>query len=218
MTRKSIILLILLGFVGLISPPKVIAADVPEAFHSTALELPRFASLEADEVYVRSGPGLKYPIKWVYKKPGLPVEIILEFEVWRKIHDVEGKEGWVHSSLLSGRRTGIIQRPPETEEDKKLQAMKDTMAAVEKEKKTGILGKGANTSEKPEDTTLVGPEPVPAYQKPRENARWVAQLMPGAIADLDECATGWCLVRAEGYHGWVQRKYIWGLYDDEDFK
>ncbi|GJL84648.1 MAG: hypothetical protein DHS20C02_04230 [Micavibrio sp.] len=37
------------------------------------------------------------------------MEIILEFDTWRKIKDFEGDEGWVHQSLLSGRRTALIQ-------------------------------------------------------------------------------------------------------------
>jgi SH3-like domain-containing protein len=33
---------------------------------------------------------------------------IQEFENWRKIRDWEGSEGWIHRSLLSGRRTAIV--------------------------------------------------------------------------------------------------------------
>ncbi len=82
--------------------------DIPDAFHVTKLPLPRFVSLSAKEGYVRTGPGLRYPIKWVYKKEGLPLEVILEYEVWRKVRDHEGQTGWIHQTLLSGKRTGII--------------------------------------------------------------------------------------------------------------
>lgn len=75
----------------------------------TGLPLPRFASLAADEVNLRTGPGQRYPIVWIYKKKGLPVEIMNEFDTWRKIRDVTGDEGWVHQSMLSGRRYGIIR-------------------------------------------------------------------------------------------------------------
>ena len=40
---------------------------------------------------------------------GLPVEIVAEYEIWRRIRDSEGTEGWVLHSLLSGRRTALIQ-------------------------------------------------------------------------------------------------------------
>ena len=72
------------------------------------LPLPRFVSLRAGEVNVRAGPGTTYPIRWVFVRAGLPVEITAEFENWRRIRDSEGAEGWVHQSLLSGTRTALI--------------------------------------------------------------------------------------------------------------
>ena len=76
-----------------------------EGFNHTGLTLPRFVSLVSDEVNIRTGPGLKYPIRWVFVREGLPVEIIREFDAWREIRDIEGDGGWVHKSLLSGKRT-----------------------------------------------------------------------------------------------------------------
>ncbi len=70
--------------------------------------LPRFASLRSEPINVRKGPGVRYEVAWVFVKPGLPVEIIQEFDTWRKIRDLDGQEGWVHQNLLSGRRTGYI--------------------------------------------------------------------------------------------------------------
>lgn len=67
--------------------------------------LPRFASLKSSEVNVRTGPGIRYPIRWVYKKKWLPMEIVEEYDHWRKVRDVSGETGWVHRSLLSGHRT-----------------------------------------------------------------------------------------------------------------
>lgn len=74
----------------------------------TKLPLPRYASLESDEVNLRAGPGEKYPKLWVYQRRGMPVEIIEEFDIWRRVRDYQGVVGWVKGSLLSGRRTGII--------------------------------------------------------------------------------------------------------------
>lgn len=74
----------------------------------TKLPLPRFVSIRADKVYARTGPGTRYPIKWVYQRRDLPVEIIQEFDTWRKIRDIDGEEGWVHQSLLSGQRFAIM--------------------------------------------------------------------------------------------------------------
>ncbi len=70
--------------------------------------VPRFVSLKADEVNVRVGPGKRYPLKWTYVVSGVPVEIIAEWDNWRKIRDWEGQEGWVHSAMLSAKRTVIV--------------------------------------------------------------------------------------------------------------
>ena len=74
----------------------------------TRLPLPRFASLKTDRVNLREGPSKDHPTKWVYQRAGLPVEITAEFEIWRRVRDSEGVEGWVLHSLLSGRRTALV--------------------------------------------------------------------------------------------------------------
>lgn len=161
--------------------PEVFAAKedahkpVNEAFRSTNLPLPRFVSLAEDKIYVRSGPGQKYPIKWIFAKRGYPVEITLEFENWRKIKDYEGQEGWVYHTLLAGLRTALI----------------------------------------------IGKEPVPAYSFPfgenEEKSRINISLDPFVIVNLEKCQAQWCLVDTSGYQGWVQRKFLWGIYEAEIF-
>jgi SH3-like domain-containing protein len=74
----------------------------------TNLPLPRFASLRASQVNVRTGPGVRYPIDWVFQRRNMPVEITAEFENWRKIRDDQGTEGWVHRQMLSGKRSLVI--------------------------------------------------------------------------------------------------------------
>lgn len=74
----------------------------------TGLPLPRFVSLRSDTVYVRAGPGMRYPVKWVYQRRAYPLQVIQEFDTWRKIRDADGEEGWVHQSLLSGNRNVLI--------------------------------------------------------------------------------------------------------------
>jgi SH3-like domain-containing protein len=71
------------------------------------LPLPRFASLRAGEVNMRTGPGVRYPVDWVFHRRALPIEIVAEFGTWRKIRDEQGAEGWVHRSMLSGKRTAL---------------------------------------------------------------------------------------------------------------
>lgn len=74
----------------------------------TGLPLPRFASLKAGKVNLRAGPGRQYPVDWVLLYRTMPVEIVGEFEHWRRIGDWRGAKGWVHRSMLSGRRTVIV--------------------------------------------------------------------------------------------------------------
>ena len=76
-----------------------------------ALPLPRFVSLKSSEVNLRTGPGTRYPIEWVYQRRALPVEITAEFDNWRRVRDSESVVGWIHRSLLSGWRTAIVIEP-----------------------------------------------------------------------------------------------------------
>lgn len=73
----------------------------------SGLPLPRFVSLKSGRVNARVGPGLNYAVEWLYMKPGLPMEILQEYDNWRKVRDSDGAEGWINQSLLSGKRTGI---------------------------------------------------------------------------------------------------------------
>ncbi len=74
----------------------------------TGLPVPRFVSLKASEVNSRVGPGPEYQITWVFKRAGLPVEVLAEFESWRQVRDSDGGTGWVAAALLSARRTAVV--------------------------------------------------------------------------------------------------------------
>ena len=74
----------------------------------SGLPLPRFVSLKSARVNSRIGPGVNYSVDWLYIKAGLPMEIIQEFDNWRRVRDADGAEGWINQSLLSGRRTAIV--------------------------------------------------------------------------------------------------------------
>lgn len=75
---------------------------------ASGLPVPRFVSLKSDRVNLRNGPGTDYPTGWVYRRAGLPLEVVKEFEGWRQVRDSEGVAGWVLQSFLSGRRTGLV--------------------------------------------------------------------------------------------------------------
>ena len=99
-----------------LTPPVggALAADPPSNAQrkGSGLPLPRFASLRSDEANVRTGPGTRYPIDWVFRRKGMPVEIVAEYENYRKIRDWQGASGWVHQSLLTGKRSFIIPSKP----------------------------------------------------------------------------------------------------------
>lgn len=138
---------------------------------SSGLPIPRFVSIASEKVFVRTGPALRYPIKWVYQRDKLPVEVVQEFDTWRKVRDIDGDDGWVHQSLLSGERSVIV--------------------------------KGERT--------------VPVYREPTDNSRMMALLEPGVIAKATQCKGLWCQVTAQGYRGYAERKFLWGIYESEDF-
>ncbi|MCF8479272.1 MAG: SH3 domain-containing protein [Rhodospirillum sp.] len=87
--------------------PRPSAANTP-----SGLPLPRFVSLRANQVNMRSGPGKRYPVVWIFQMRGVPVEVVAEYDTWRKIRDPEGSEGWVHKNMLSGQRTLITTGGP----------------------------------------------------------------------------------------------------------
>lgn len=74
----------------------------------SGLPLPRYVSLKSDHVNLREGPSKDHATKWIYQRAGLPVEVTAEFDTWRRIRDLEGAEGWVFHSLLSGKRTALV--------------------------------------------------------------------------------------------------------------
>jgi SH3-like domain-containing protein len=104
----------------------------------TKLPLPRYASLKTDRVNLREGPSKDHPTKWVYERAGLPVEITAEFEIWRKVRDSEGVEGWVLHSLLSGRRTALVT-PNKTGENSKIYARPSESADLAATLQSGVI-------------------------------------------------------------------------------
>ncbi len=88
-------------------------AALAEIGSVTNLPLPRFVSLKASEANVRRGPSLRHKVDWIFQHPGTPLAIVAEYGHWRKIKDRDGAGGWVHYSLISGRRTVLLQQEVE---------------------------------------------------------------------------------------------------------
>ena len=86
------------------------AANAAEfADGTTDLQKPRFVSIKGGSAMMRSGPGERFPILWEYKRPGLPMEILKEYEIWRQVRDPDGTIGWMNKALLTGQRTGMVR-------------------------------------------------------------------------------------------------------------
>ena len=66
-----------------------------------------FLSLKKNEVYLRQGPSFEYPIKLIYKKKYLPVIILDKSGPWRKIKDFQNNTGWIHTALLSKKKSAL---------------------------------------------------------------------------------------------------------------
>lgn len=107
---------------------------------TSGLPVPRFVSLKADKVNVRSGPTRDHAVAWVFTRAGLPVEITAEFETWRRIRDADGAEGWVYHSMLSGRRTALVS-PWKGGEPTTLFSEPSRSASVRARLEPGVLGK-----------------------------------------------------------------------------
>jgi len=114
----------------------VTSAHADKIGAETNLPLPRFVSLSSGKVNVRTGPGKRYPISWVFRRQGWPVEIIEEYDLWRQIRDIDGATGWVHKSLVSSRRTLII-----TEEARAIYEEPDENSVIIMLAEPGVVGK-----------------------------------------------------------------------------
>ena len=135
----------------------------------TGLEIPRYVSLKSNDANIRVGPSKNYPIEIKYIKKNFPLKVLEEYEEWRKVEDFKKNIGWIHKSLISGNRTGIV---------------------LSKDNKTIKL---LNTL----------------------NGNIIGEIGKGNIVYLEKCKIDWCLVSDGNFKGWIDKKYIWGVKQDE---
>ena len=76
----------------------------------TNLPIPRYVSLKVDEGNVRRGPSSSHRIDWVLQRRYMPLQVVDEYDNWRRVVDRDGVGGWVHYSLLSGMRTVLVEQ------------------------------------------------------------------------------------------------------------
>ena len=68
--------------------------------NSHSEEKKTFLMLKNNKVNVRYGPSFEHPIKYIYKKVELPVQLIDKKENFRRIIDHKKNSGWIHISQL----------------------------------------------------------------------------------------------------------------------
>lgn len=146
-----------------------VASDTSDS--DAGMALPRMVSLRSDNIYARKGPGKKYPIEWIYKQKGAPLEIINEFELWRQVRDWEGSTSWIHKTLLTGRRFVKIITPGENN----------------------------------------------IYGKPNCDSKIIAKVEDGVIGEIKKCPkkSEFCLIKFDTIEGWVLKKNVFGVYENE---
>ena len=154
----------------------------------SGLPLPRFASLKSDHVNVRGGPDKDHEVAWIYVRPALPVEITEEFENWRRIRDRDGSEGWVYHTLLSGRRTAVVAQP---------------RSMTSQTKNATSSGEAARPDLVPLHTTADNASPLRAM------------LEPGVLGTVKKCTGQWCRIMGADFDGWVEQRWLWGVYPNE---
>jgi SH3-like domain-containing protein len=121
----------------IMAPASALAAG--EQIKTSGLPLPRYVSLKSARVNMRVGPGRDYMVDWMYMKRGLPVEVIQEYDTWRKVRDSEGNEGWVLHSLLSGDRTAIVAPWDDSGELIELRARPDSNSRIVAKLERGVV-------------------------------------------------------------------------------
>jgi len=83
---------------------RVSATKTPSGFR-----VPRYVSLKYIRSNGRTGPSADHPVKWQYKRKGLPMIVVAETETWRKVRDANGDETWMKRRLLGGTRMVLVR-------------------------------------------------------------------------------------------------------------
>ncbi|MFT8676212.1 MAG: SH3 domain-containing protein [Acetobacter sp.] len=176
----------------------------------TGLPLPRYASLRADEVNMRAGPGRRFPILWVYHRRGLPMRVEREFDVWRLVEDQSGQKGWVQQATLAGGRDFLVPGEPPGNE---------APIPVKSDQNGDRVG-GSGHMDSREEGTVATPDEAARVSGAvllragaGNDSGIVAVLKPGTVGSIKECpaGSGWCRVSVRQYGGWVPRQAIWGV-------
>lgn len=103
------------------APRKIVVEETPKAMNAvrpikhvaaakthSGYPVPRYVSLKYDRVNGRQGPSLQHPALWQYRRRGMPLIVVAEMDIWRKVRDINGDESWVRTQALSGDQNAIM--------------------------------------------------------------------------------------------------------------
>ena len=156
---------IILTLILVISLSSKINADLGT---ETGLEIPRYVSLKSNDANIRVGASKNYPIVIKYIQRNYPLKITEEYQEWRKVEDFKKNIGWIHKSLISGTRTGVI-----LSNDNNIELL-----------------------------NIVG-------------GKVIGKIGHGNIVFIKKCKIDWCFIEMNSFKGWINKKYIWGVKEDE---
>lgn len=107
------------------------------AFAAASGPQPYFVSIKVDEAFMREGPSDMHRVKWIYRRKGLPLEVIATFDVWRRVRDMDGEVGWMHMALLTRDRTAVVT----TGQGVEVYARDDTTSQIVAHAQPGAIGR-----------------------------------------------------------------------------
>ena len=99
----------IIGVIALLVLSGIATAQQASVGQVTGLPTPRFVSLKSGSANVRRGPSTSNRVDWVLRHRGTPLIVLAEYQEWFRVEDVDGEGGWVHTKLLSQRRTVLVQ-------------------------------------------------------------------------------------------------------------
>ena len=70
------------------------------------------------------------------------MEIIQEYDNWRRVRDAEGAEGWINQSLLSGQRTAVVAPWQQGKDDVQVNALWRSRTQARESSRLSGAGRG----------------------------------------------------------------------------
>ncbi len=199
----------------------LIILTISTSASSQKQELPRFVSIKSNEATLRSGANKNAAVLSIFIKKNEPIEIIAESDNWRKIRDFEGEEGWIHSSLLSGKRYVVVsvnKNISSTAENNassnKLTQSKSAENNSEENEHPGNKHTGNKSAENKSAENVK--DFIELKSDKSDTANTKAKLYNGLRCKLIKIDVEYCKIECNQISGWIKKQSLWGVYDHEN--